>query len=47
MISEKFVGFIVISLFALAGYKMMVNADCRQMAVAQNYTADAVKHICR
>ncbi len=51
MISERFVGFglvgLLVVLFALAGYKMMADADCRQLALAQNYPADAVKKICK
>lgn len=51
MITERFVGLSLISLlvmlFALGGYKIMINAECRQAAVAQNYPADAVKSICR
>lgn len=51
MISEKAAWYsvmtILVMVMLLGAYKMTTDANCRELAVAQNYPADAVKRICR
>ena len=42
-----FVILALISMVAVAGYKMTIDRDCVQTAIQQNYSAEAIKKICR
>ena len=38
---------IIFVILAMATYKMVSDRNCKNLAVSQNYTAEAIKKICR